>query len=44
MLNDGVTRATRIAKLSPGARIRIEVVRTVMVPLGHFPTIGDTLP
>jgi hypothetical protein len=44
MLNDGVTRATRIAKLSPGATIRIEVVRTVKVPLGHFPTIGDSLP
>ena|SRR5438105_1048465 len=44
MLSDGVTRATRIAKLSPGATIRIEVVRTVKVPLGHFPTIGDTLP
>ena len=44
MLNDGVTRATRIAKLSPGATIRVEVVRTVKVPLGHFPRIGDLLP
>jgi hypothetical protein len=44
MVSDGVTRATRIAKLNPGATIRIEVVRTVKVPLGRFPTIGDTLP
>ena len=44
MLSDGVTRATRIAKLSPAQTIRIEVVRTVNVPLGRFPTIGDTLP
>jgi hypothetical protein len=44
ILSDGVTRATRIAKLSPGATIRVEVVRTVKVPLGHFPTVGDTLP
>jgi hypothetical protein len=44
MLNDGVTRATRIAKLTPGVTIHIEVMRTLRVPLGHFPTIGDTLP
>ncbi|HWE35013.1 MAG TPA: hypothetical protein VG406_00460 [Isosphaeraceae bacterium] len=44
MLSDGVTRATRIAKLSPGTTIRVEVVRTLRVPLGHFPTIGATLP
>lgn len=44
MLNDGVTRATRIAKLCPGATIRVEVVHTVRVRLGHFPRIGDLLP
>lgn len=44
MLSDGVTRATRIAKLCPGATIRVEVVRAVKVPLGHFPRIGDLLP
>jgi hypothetical protein len=44
MLSDGVTRATRIAKLSPGSTIRVEVVRTVKRPLGRFPTVGDTLP
>ena len=44
MLSDGVTRATRVAKLCPGATIRVEVVRTIRVPLGHFPRIGDLLP
>ena len=44
MLSDGVTRATRIAKLCPEVTIRVEVVRTVKVPLGMFPTVGDTLP
>jgi hypothetical protein len=44
MLSDGVTRATRIAKLSPGATIRVEVVRSVKVPLGRFSPVGDTLP
>ena len=44
MLSDGVTRATRIAKLCPGATIRVEVVRTIKVPLGHFPRVGDLLP
>ena len=44
MLSDGVTRATRIAKLSPGSTIRVEVVRTLKVPLGRFLTVGDTLP
>jgi hypothetical protein len=32
MLYNGVTRATRIAKLSPGT------------PVGHLPTIGDLIP
>jgi hypothetical protein len=44
MLSDGVTRATRIAKLCPGATIRVEVVGTIRAPLGHFPKIGDFLP
>jgi hypothetical protein len=43
MISDGVTRATRIAKLCPGATIRVEIVRTLRVPLGHFPKIGEIL-
>lgn len=44
MLYDGVTRATRIAKLLPGTLVRVEVMRTLKKPVGHLPTIRDTLP
>lgn len=44
MVYNGVTRATRIAKLVPGATIRVEVVGTLRGPVGHLPTIGDLLP
>jgi hypothetical protein len=43
-LYNGVTRATRIAKLSPGTLIRVEVVGNLAAPVGHLPTIGDLLP
>jgi hypothetical protein len=43
-LYNGVTRATRIAKLSPGTLIRVEVVGDLAAPVGHLPTIGDFLP
>ena len=44
MIYNGVTRATRIARLSPETSIRIEVVGTIKGPVGHLPTIGDLLP
>jgi hypothetical protein len=44
MVYDGVTRATRVAKLNPGAMVRVEVMRTLPRPVGHLPTIGDNLP
>jgi hypothetical protein len=44
MIYDGVTRATRIARLAPGTPIRVEVVREAKVPLGHLPKIGDLIP
>ena len=44
MLNDGVTRATRVAKLLPGSLVRVEVIDNLAVPVGHLPTIGDKLP
>jgi hypothetical protein len=43
-LYNGVTRATRIANLSPGTLIRIEVVGTLAAPVGNLPTIGELLP
>jgi hypothetical protein len=44
MIYDGVTRATRIARLAPGTLITVEVVRDARVLLGHLPTIGDLIP
>lgn len=44
MIYNGVTRATRIARLAPGVTITVEVVRAANVPLGQFPKIGDLIP
>jgi hypothetical protein len=44
VINDGVTRATRVAKLLPGRLIRVEVLEDKSYPVGHLPTVGDTLP
>ena len=44
MIYDGVTRATRVARLLPGTTVCVEVIRDIAKPFGHLPTIGDTLP
>ena len=44
MLYNGVTRATRIAKLAPGVSSRIELVGILRSPVGHLPTIGELPP
>jgi hypothetical protein len=44
MLVNGVTRATRIAKHSPGTLIPVEVIGDMNIPAGTTPTIGDLLP
>jgi len=44
MLVNGVTRATRIAKLSPGTKIPVEVIGDLSIPATVTPTIGDLLP
>jgi hypothetical protein len=44
VLYHGVTRATRIAKLFPGALIRVEVVDTLPKAYAADPKIGDLLP
>lgn len=43
MINDGVTRATRVARLLPGQLVRVEVIDEVQVPLGALPTVEDKL-
>ena len=44
VIYDGVTRATRIAKLIPGTLIRVEIVGNLPAPCGQLPVIGDYLP
>ena len=41
---NGVTRATRVAKLSAGTLVRVEVIGRLGGPVGHLPTVGDRLP
>ena len=44
VISDGVTRATRIAKLLPGIKVFVEVIGTLSVPGSTMPTVGDRLP
>jgi hypothetical protein len=44
MLYNGVTRATRIAKLVPGTPIRVEVIGKLPKAFAAEPRIGDLLP
>jgi hypothetical protein len=44
VLSDGVTRATRVAKLLPGTKIQVEVIGDLGVPGATMPTVGDKLP
>lgn len=44
MLYHGVTRATRIAKLAPGALIRVEVIGKLRKAFAAEPKIEDVLP
>lgn len=42
-LVDGVTRATRVAKLLPGSTVRVEVLGKLRQPKGQNRRIGDAL-
>jgi hypothetical protein len=44
VLYNGVTRATRIAKLSPGTLIQVEVIGKLPKAFAGEPRIGDVLP
>jgi hypothetical protein len=44
MIFDGVTRASRVAKLLPGHLVRVEVIDDIPTPVGPLPTVGDKLP
>jgi hypothetical protein len=40
---DGVTRATRVAKLIPGCKVQVEVIGRLRQPRGQNPRIGDKI-
>ncbi len=44
VIYNGVTRATRVAKLAPGTLVRVEVIDKLRRPHGNDPKIGDLLP
>jgi hypothetical protein len=44
VINNGVTRATRVAKLLPGVLVTVEVIDDLSIPVGLYPKVGDTLP
>ena len=44
VIYNGVTRATRIAKLAPGTLVRVEVIGRLRRAYGSDPSIGDSLP
>lgn len=44
VLYNGVTWATRIAKLAPGTLVRVEVIGTLPRAFAAEPSIGDLLP
>jgi len=44
VLYNGVTRATRIARLAPGTFIRVEVIGKLPKAYASLPKIGDLLP
>lgn len=44
VINDGVTRATRVARLLPGMTVRVEVIDDLPIQVGAFPSIGDVIP
>ena len=44
MIYDGVTRATRVALLVPGTRVRVAVIGDLTAPCGHWPTVGAPSP
>jgi len=41
---NGVTRATRIAKLAPGTVVRVEVIGKLRRACAPLPKIGDLIP
>lgn len=44
VINNGVTRATRVAGQAPGTTVRVEVIDDLPIPVGAYPSVEDTIP
>lgn len=44
LISNGVTRATRVAKLLPGQTVPVQVIGHLPKAFGYLPTIGEHLP
>ena len=44
VINNGVTRATRVAMLRPGTLVTVEVIDDLPVAVGSYLSIGDLVP
>jgi len=43
VINDGVTRASRMARYAPGVPVTVEVIDELQVPVAMLPTVGDKI-
>ena len=43
VMNDGATRATRVAKYFPGTLVVVEVTGTIPVPVAGLPKVRERL-
>ena len=43
VINDGVTRATRVAKYLPGTSVTVEVTGALPVAVGGLPTVRERI-
>lgn len=43
VINDGVTRSTRIARYAPGTPVTVEVIDDVPAAVAPLPTVGEKL-
>jgi hypothetical protein len=44
VINDGVTRAVRVAQLLPGVLVTVELIDDLPIPVGAYPKVGDLVP
>jgi hypothetical protein len=43
VINDGVTRAVRIARYAPGVPVAVEVIDELPIAIAGLPTVGEVI-